>query len=48
VSIVERQDPETLAWLQDRTIGQNRTRFTAIVSAMLAEPPEPLSLLQHI
>jgi TniQ len=48
VSIVERQGPETLAWLQDRTIGQNRTRFTAIVSAMLAEPRETLSLLQHI
>ncbi len=48
VSIVERQGPEMLTWLQNRTIGQNRARFSAIVSAMLAEPPEPLSLMQHI
>jgi hypothetical protein len=30
VSIVERKDPETLAWLQNRTTGQKRTRFSAI------------------
>src|SRR5208283_1841143 len=49
VSIVERQGPATLAWLQSKTIGQNRTRFSELASTMLSVPPEParLSLLQH-
>lgn len=50
VSIVEHQGPAMLAWLQSKTIGQNRTRFSKLASAMLSIPPEPetLSLLQHI
>jgi hypothetical protein len=49
VSIVERQGPAMLAWLQSKTIGQNRARFSELASAMLSVPPEPetLSLLQH-
>lgn len=50
VSIVERQGPAMLAWLQSKTIGQNRTRFSELATPMLGTPPEPatLSLLQHI
>jgi uncharacterized protein (DUF2267 family) len=50
VSIVERQGPTMLAWLQSKTIGQNRARFSELASAMLSVPaqPEGLSLLQHI
>jgi len=49
VSIVERQGPAMLAWLQSKTIGQNRTRFSELASTMLSVPTEParLSLLQH-
>jgi len=49
VSIVERQGPAILAWLQSKTIGQNRTRFSELASNMLSIPtqPEVLSLLQH-
>ncbi len=49
VSIVERQGPAMLAWLQSKTIGQNRTRFSELATTMLGTPPEraTLSLLQH-
>lgn len=49
VSIVERQGPAKLAWLQSKTIGQNRTRFIELAATMLGAPSEPatLSLLQH-
>jgi hypothetical protein len=38
-----------LVWLQSKTIGQNRTRFSELATTMLGTPPEPaaLSLLQH-
>ena len=39
VSIVERQGPAMLAWLQNKTIGQNRTRFSELVTTMLSIPP---------
>lgn len=50
VSIVERQGPTMLAWLQSKTIGQNRARFSELAAAMLSAPAQPgaLSLLQHI
>ena len=38
VSLVERQGPAMLAWLQSKTIGQNRTRFSELAAAMLAIP----------
>ncbi|WBK02386.1 TniQ family protein [Methylocystis parvus] len=49
VSIVEREGPAMLTWLQSKIIGQNRTRFSELVSTMLSTHPgpEPLSLLQH-
>jgi len=49
VSIVEREGPAMLGWLQSKTIGQNRARFSELASTMLDTPPEPpvLSLLQH-
>jgi hypothetical protein len=49
VSIVERQGPAILAWLQSKALGQNRTRFSELASTMLSVPPEPttLSILQH-
>jgi hypothetical protein len=39
-----------LGWLQSKTIGQNRTRFSELATTMLGIPPESaaLSLLQHI
>ena len=49
VSIVEREGPAMLGWLQSKTIGQNRTRFSELATTMLGIPPEPaaLSLLLH-
>lgn len=35
VSIVERQGPAMLAWLQSKTIGKNRTRFSELATPML-------------
>ncbi|WP_281932743.1 TniQ family protein [Methylocystis iwaonis] len=50
VSIVDREGPAMLGWLQSKTIGQNRTRFSELATTMLGIPPESaaLSLLQHI
>lgn len=50
VAILERQGPFMLARLEERTIGQNRSRFRELAGTMLGIPPEPatLSLLQHI
>ena len=49
VSIVEREGPAILSWLQSKTIGQNRTRFSELASTRLSILPKPatLSLLQH-
>ena len=38
VSLVERQGPAMLAWLQGKTIGQNRTRFGEVAAPMLGIP----------
>jgi len=49
VSLVERQGPAMLAWLQGKTIGQNRTRFSEVAASMLgiSMPPVALSILLH-
>ncbi len=38
-----------LARLEEKMIGQNRSRFSELATTMLGIPPEPsvLSLLQH-
>lgn len=49
VAILERQGPFMLAQLEEKMIGQNRSRFRELTTTMLGIPPEPavLSLLQH-